>query len=101
MPCGVVVSMGSRKLRKCAPLASSCSMTARRWQTERGQAVEPDHDQRLAGPDVAQQARKHRSGAIGTGGALLVHGAAAGGAQFVELRIGALLFGGHPTDQAA
>ena len=35
MPCGVVVSIGSRRLRKCAPVASSCSMTARRWLTER------------------------------------------------------------------
>ena len=26
---------GSRRLRKCAPLASSCSMTASRWLTER------------------------------------------------------------------
>jgi hypothetical protein len=27
-PCGVVVSIGSRRLRKCAPLASSCSEVA-------------------------------------------------------------------------
>lgn len=35
MPCGVLVSMRSRKLRKCVPAAANCSMTARRWLTER------------------------------------------------------------------
>ena len=32
-----------------------------------------------------------------------MHGGATGGAKFVELRIGALFFGGHPrvADQAA
>ena len=35
MPCGVVVSMGSRRERKCAPLASNCSMTLSRCATER------------------------------------------------------------------
>jgi hypothetical protein len=33
MPCGLLVSIGSRRLRKWAPFASSCSMTASRWQT--------------------------------------------------------------------
>ena len=27
VPCGVVAAIGSRRLRKCAPLASNCSMT--------------------------------------------------------------------------
>ncbi len=35
MPCGVVVSTGARRLRKCAPAPSSSSMTASRWLTER------------------------------------------------------------------
>jgi hypothetical protein len=61
-----------------------------------GEAVEPDHDQRLAGTEVAQQAREHRPGAIGAGGVFLVHSGAPGCAQLVELRIGALFFGGHP-----
>ncbi len=40
-------------------------------------AVEPDHDQRLAEADVAQQAREHWPRAISAGGVFLVHGAAA------------------------
>ena len=35
MPCGVVVSTGSCRLRKCAPWASSGSMIESRWATER------------------------------------------------------------------
>jgi hypothetical protein len=68
-----------------------------------GEAVESDHDQRLAGVDVAQQAREHVPRAISAGGVFLVYGGAAGGAKVVELRIGALLFGGYPrvADQAA
>ena len=68
-----------------------------------GEAIEPDHDQGLAGADLAQQARQHRPGAIGAGGVLLEHRGAAGGAQFVELRIGALFLGGDPrvADQTA
>jgi hypothetical protein len=42
------------------------------------------------GGDVAQQARQHGPAAMGAGGVLLEHGGAAGGAQLVELRIGAL-----------
>ena len=68
-----------------------------------GEPVEPDHDQRLAGADVAQQAREHWPRAISAGGVFLVQGGAAGGAKVVELRIGTLLFGGHAcvSDQAA
>ena len=68
-----------------------------------GKAVEPDHDQRFAGGDVAQQARQHRPAAVGAGGVLLEHGGAAGGAQFIALRVGALFLGGDPriADQAA
>jgi hypothetical protein len=58
-----------------------------------GQTVEPHHDQGLGGTDLAQQARQHRSGAIGAGGVLLAHRVAACGAQLVELRIGALFLG--------
>ena len=68
-----------------------------------GEAIEPDHDQGFAGVDVAQQARQHRPAAIGAGGVFLEDRVAAGGAQFVELRIGALFLGGDPriADQAA
>jgi hypothetical protein len=65
-----------------------------------GEAVEPNHDQDLAGADLAQQARQHRPGAIGTGGVLFVHRVAAGGAQFVELRVGALFLGGPLCSRA-
>jgi hypothetical protein len=68
-----------------------------------GEAIEADHDQGLAGADVAQQAGQHRAGAIGAGGVLLEDGGAAGGAEFVALRIGALFLRGDPgvADQAA
>ena len=68
-----------------------------------GQPIEPDHDQGFAGADLAQQAGQHGPAAVGAGGVLLEHGGAAGGAQFVELRIGALFLGGDPrvADQAA
>jgi hypothetical protein len=58
-----------------------------------GKPVEPDDDQRVAGGDIAQQARQHRARAVGAGGVFLVYGGAAGGAQFVGLRIGALFLG--------
>jgi hypothetical protein len=59
-----------------------------------GKTVEPHDDQRLPGPDVAQEARQHRAAAIGAGGMLLDDHVAAGGAQLVALRIGALILGG-------
>ena len=68
-----------------------------------GQTIKPDHDpQRLAGADVAQQASEHGPAAIGAGGVLFEDGGTAGGAQFVELRIGALFVGGDAgvADQA-
>ena len=68
-----------------------------------GETIEPDHDQGFAGTDFAQQARQHGSAAIGAGGMLLEDCGAAGGAQFVKLRIGALFLGGDAcvADQAA
>jgi len=68
-----------------------------------GEAVEADHDEGLAGGDVAQQARQHRPAAVGAGGMLLEHDSAARRAQFVELRVCALVLGGHPriADQTA
>ena len=61
-----------------------------------GQAIEPDHDQGFAGADLVQQARQHRPAAVCAGGVLLEHGGAAGRAQLVELRIGALFLGRDP-----
>ena len=68
-----------------------------------GQTIEPDHDQGFAGADLAQQARQHGPAAIGAGGMLLEDRGAAGRAQLVELRIGALFLGGDPcvADQTA
>jgi len=68
-----------------------------------GEAVETDDNQGLAGADVAQEAGEHRTGAIGTRGVLLEDRVAAGGAEIVALRIGALFVGGDPSiaDQAA
>ena len=49
-----------------------------------------------------QQAGQHRARTIGPGGVLLAYGGAAGGAQFVGLRIGALVLRGDARviDQA-
>ena len=58
-----------------------------------GEAIQPDHDEGLAGSDLAQQTCQHRAGAISAGGVLLADRITAGGAQLVELRIGALLLG--------
>ena len=68
-----------------------------------GEAIQPDHDQGLAGADIAQQARQHGPIAIGAGGVFFKNGGAAGCAQFVELRIGALFVGGNAgvADQTA
>jgi hypothetical protein len=53
-------------------------------------APKPDHHQGFAGADVAQQAGEYGAAAIGAGGLLFQDGGAAGGTQFVELRIRAL-----------
>ena len=60
MPCGVVVSIGSCRLRKCAPAASSCSMTSRRWLTERARRssrtttrVSPGRSRAAGEPELA------------------------------------------------
>ncbi len=68
-----------------------------------GEAIEPDHDEGLAGADLAQQTCQHGAAAIGAGGVLLKDRVAAGGAQFVALWIGPLLLGGDPriADQTA
>ena len=66
-----------------------------------GKAVEPHHDQRFTGGDVAQQARQHRPAAVGAGGVLLEDCGATCSAEFVALRVGALFVGRDPriTDQ--
>jgi hypothetical protein len=67
-----------------------------------GEAVEPHHHQGLAGADAVQQLRQHRTAPVRAGGVLLVDHRAAGGAQFVRLRVGVLLLGRDPgvADQA-
>ena len=78
-------------------------MTARRWLTERARRSSRTTTRVSPGRISRSRRAEHRPGAIGAGGVLLVHGGAAGGAQLVELRIGALFFGGHPriADQTA
>ena len=68
-----------------------------------GEAIEPDHYKGLARADIAQQTRQDGPIAIGAGGVFFKNGGAAGCAQFVELRIGALFFGGDAgvADQTA
>ena len=103
IPCGVVVSIGSRRLRKCAPLASSCSITANKWLTERARRSSRTTTRVSPGRHVADEARQDWSAAIGTRGVLLEDTSAAGRAQFVELRIRALVLGGDAriADQTA
>jgi hypothetical protein len=60
-----------------------------------GEPVQPDHDEGFVRADLTEQAREDRAAAIGAGGVFLEDGVATGGTQFVALRIGALLFGGH------
>ena len=68
-----------------------------------GEAIEADDGEGFAGADIAQQAAEHGPASIGAGGTLFEHSGAAGGAEFVKLRIGALLFGGDAgvADQPA
>jgi hypothetical protein len=62
-----------------------------------------NHDQGFAGADIAQKAGEHGAAGIGAGGMLFKDSGATGGAQFAQLRIGALFVGGDArgTDQAA
>src|SRR3954451_1371926 len=71
IPCGVVVSIGSHRLRKYAPFAASCSITDKQMADRAGEPVEADDDEGLAGGDVAQQAGQHWARAIGAGGVFL------------------------------
>ena len=48
MPCGVVVSTGSCRLRKWAPLNSMLLDHREQVADGAGEAIEPDHDQGLA-----------------------------------------------------
>jgi len=68
-----------------------------------GEAIQPNHNQGLPAADVAQQACQHRPAAVSAGGVLFEDRRAACCAQFVELRIGALVFGGNArvADQTA
>jgi len=78
------------------PAASSCSITASRWPTERARRSSRTTTR-------VSQARQHGAAATGAGGVLLEDRGAAGGAQFVELRIGALVVDGDAgvADQPA
>ena len=93
MPCGVVVSIGSRKLRKCAPFVLELLDHREQVADRAGEAVEPDDDEGFAGTNVAQQLRQHRTGTVCAGGVFLAHRLATGRPEFVELRIGALFLG--------
>ena len=68
-----------------------------------GETVEPHDDEGIAAANVAKDAGEHRPAAIGAGGVLLKDFVAAGGVEFVALRVGVLSFGGDPgvADEAA
>jgi hypothetical protein len=53
MPCGVVASIGSRRLWKCAPVLRELLDDAEQTADRAGEAVELDHDQGLAGSRAA------------------------------------------------
>ena len=90
------MSIGSRRLRKCAPATSSCSIDREKMTDRAGEAIEPDDDQGIAAADVAEEAGEHWAGAIGAGGVLLEDFVASGGAQFVALGVRTLIIGGDP-----
>ena len=97
------MSIGSRRLRKCAPRFLQLLDDRQQVADRARQTIEPDHDQGFARADLVQQPCQHRPAAIGAGGVLFEDRGAAGCAQFVQLRIGALLVGGDPriADQSA
>jgi hypothetical protein len=71
-------------------------MTLNRRQTER--ARRSSWTTTRVSPDLAQQPRQRRPGAIGAGGRVFpAHRVAVGGAQLVELRIGALFLRSRPA----
>ena len=85
------------------PLASSCSITARRWLTERASRSSRTTTRVSPAADLAEHPSQHRPVAIGTGGVFFENRGAPGGAELVGLGIGALFFGGDAgvADQAA
>jgi len=56
--------------------------------------VEADDDEDVAAADLAHQLRQHRTRARRAGSVLFMDDPAAGGAQFVDLRVGGLILGG-------
>jgi hypothetical protein len=84
--------MGSRWLR---PRRLQSLDDGQQMADGAGETIEPDHHQGFAGTDVAQQTWQHGPATIGAGRVLFEDCGAAGGAQFVERRIGALLGSSH------
>jgi hypothetical protein len=67
------------------------------------QAIEAHDHEDVAASDLAQQPGEERPGARGAGAVLLVDDLAAGGAKFVDLRVGGLVLGRNAgvADQAS
>ena len=95
MPCGVVVSIGSRSERKCTPLSVRPSITSSKWLTER--ASRSIRTTRRVSP------AESRPGARCAGAVLLDDHIAADRAQFDFLRFCRLFIRRHAriADQAA
>jgi hypothetical protein len=96
MPCGVVVSIGSWQAAEMRASGFELFDDREEMADRAGEAIKPDHYQGFAWADLVQQARQHRPAPVCAGGMLLKRGGAAGGAQLVELRIGALFLGRNP-----
>jgi len=59
-----------------------------------GEAVEAHDHEDIAGADLAHQPGEDGAGARGAGAVFLVEDLVAGGAKFVDLSVGGLVFGG-------
>src|ERR1700759_3743077 len=70
MPCGVVVSIGSRRVRKCA-LGLELFDDVEQVANRAGEALQPHDDQGFAGTDLTHEACQYRARAIGAGGVFL------------------------------
>ena len=100
MPCGVVVSIGSRSERKCTPLSVN---HLEQMADGARKAVDADDNEGVAGANVAQQLAESRPGARCAGAVLLDDHIAADRALFDFLRFCRLFIRRHAriADQAA
>ena len=95
MPCGLAVSIGSPRLRKCAALGAEALDYFQQMGERAGQPIDPHHHQGVPRADPLEAAREFDAAAAAAGGALLEDYLATG-PQRIELRAGLLLLSGDP-----